>query len=417
MAKIQILSLWVLYLSVKLIIASEELPLGPHFYVIGREEQGILANLQNNGVLLRHENQRRLEQDRVNGTLAHAATQGFLRVVEFLTTPQAGRVGPDQLGVNNALGFATMRRQPRIVEYLLISHVGGISPDEHAIGDSFEEAVSSDYVEIIRLLAPYVRELFIVIDIEDHEAIVNDSPLAISAYRQMLNVPETAELIEKFLPPTIESANARFNEIFPILNYHLQVIGDFVAVKHAKFRVKQAQRALMLLAGDADIERHRISSVVDYQNYSMTEMPNIRQLFVLAYELMTAETDISHFTKAWLVENFKHQNAWDEPIVNGLVQLINGTSDNLVLPLKCVDKFAKSYFAYLNNNLNSIIEALFMAMRGHNTNLIDPDEVNKPACAQGAYLGILRAIAELPVIQTVVGSGVHAIEIVNCEGA
>jgi hypothetical protein len=173
----------------------------------------------------------------------------------------------------------------------------------------------------------------------------------------------------------------------------------------------------MLLAGDADIERHRISSVVDYQNYSMTEMPNIRQLFVLAYELMTAETDISHFTKAWLVENFKHQNAWDEPIVNGLVQLINGTSDNLVLPLKCVDKFAKSYFAYLNNNLNSIIEALFMAMRGHNTNLIDPDEVNKPACAQGAYLGILRAIAELPVIQTVVGSGVHAIEIVNCEGA
>ncbi|NBS91827.1 hypothetical protein EBS67_17825, partial [bacterium] len=106
--------------------------------------------------------------------------------------------------------------------------------------------------------------------IEDHEAIVNDSPLAISAYRQMLNVPETAELIEKFLPPTIESANARFNEIFPILNYHLQVIGDFVAVKHAKFRVKQAQRALMLLAGDADIERHRISSVADYQNYSMT---------------------------------------------------------------------------------------------------------------------------------------------------
>lgn len=310
-----------------------------------------------------------------------------------------------------------MRRQPRIVEYLLISHVGGISPDEHAIGDSFEEAVSSDYVEIIRLLAPYVRELFIVIDIEDHEAIVNDSPLAISAYRQMLNVPETAELIEKFLPPTIESANARFNAIFPILNYHLQVIGDFVAVKHAKFRVKQAQRALMLLAGDADIERHRISSVVDYQNYSMTEMPNIRQLFVLAYELMTAETDISHFTKAWLVENFKHQNAWDEPIVNGLVQLINGASDNLVLPLKCVDKFAKSYFAYLNNNLNSIIEALFMVMRGHNTNLIDPDEVNKPACAQGAYLGILRAIAELPVIQTVVGSGVHAIEIVNCEGA
>lgn len=163
MAKIQILSLWALCLSVTSIIASEAAPLVPNErppYVMHREEQGVLENLQNNRVLRRREDPRGLEQSRINGELTHAATQGFLRVVEFLTTPHEGRLGPDQLGINNALGFATMRRQPLIVEYLLNVRVG-LMPDQHAIGDSFEEAVSSDYVEIIRLLAPYVRELFI----------------------------------------------------------------------------------------------------------------------------------------------------------------------------------------------------------------------------------------------------------------
>ena len=48
---------------------------------------------------------------------------------------------------------------------------------------------------------------------------------------------------------------------------------------------------------------------------------------------------------------------------------------------------------YINHSLekiNPITEALFMARRGHNIGLLDVSEPNKPACAEGLYLNLLR---------------------------
>lgn len=44
---------------------------------------------------------------------------------------------------------------------------------------------------------------------------------------------------------------------------------------------------------------------------------------------------------------------------------------------------------------NSWLDALFMVMRGHNNRLNDPLESDRPACADGAYLGTLKAIGEI----------------------
>ena len=45
--------------------------------------------------------------------------------------------------------------------------------------------------------------------------------------------------------------------------------------------------------------------------------------------------------------------------------------------------------------LMPVTEALFMVMRGHNDSLLNSAEPNRPACAEGAYLGILKAISEM----------------------
>ena len=44
---------------------------------------------------------------------------------------------------------------------------------------------------------------------------------------------------------------------------------------------------------------------------------------------------------------------------------------------------------------NPLVEALFMTMRGHNNGLLNPNEPNEPACAQGAYLQLLQALGEV----------------------
>ena len=46
------------------------------------------------------------------------------------------------------------------------------------------------------------------------------------------------------------------------------------------------------------------------------------------------------------------------------------------------------------DQMNPLIEAMFMTMRGHNIKLLDESEPNKPACTFGSYLNMLRVLAE-----------------------
>ncbi len=60
-----------------------------------------------------------------------------------------------------------------------------------------------------------------------------------------------------------------------------------------------------------------------------------------------------------------------------------------------------------------IIEACFMTMRGHNTQLENPAQTNRPACADGAYLQVLTALQTITTNATFVGVPAQ-VHIVHC---
>ena len=184
----------------------------------------------------------------------------------------------------------------------------------------------------------------------------------------------------------------------------------------------------------------------------MSGLPNIRQVFSLAYRLMTRQFNTESFIKFWLAENYFKPEQWQElqvatlqirsinkaldsvlkqpnitnalsvdeklsapPFVGGIVKLLNGESDYTILPPKKLKILIKAFYGSLNDKLNPLVEALFMIMRGHNIKITDKDEPNKPACAKGAYLGILKAVGELSDIQDIAGISLAGVEIVDCD--
>ena len=60
-----------------------------------------------------------------------------------------------------------------------------------------------------------------------------------------------------------------------------------------------------------------------------------------------------------------------------------------------------------------LIEVLFMIMRGHNNNLESADEPNRPACAEGAYLNILRELTRF-LGQTDTLAMIDGVKVVSC---
>ena len=68
------------------------------------------------------------------------------------------------------------------------------------------------------------------------------------------------------------------------------------------------------------------------------------------------------------------------------------------------------------DKLNPLTEALFMIMRGHNKGLENSNEKNKPACAEGAYLNIMKVLGELEQTKGVM-KDISGIEVALCDGS
>ena len=82
---------------------------------------------------------------------------------------------------------------------------------------------------------------------------------------------------------------------------------------------------------------------------------------------------------------------------------------------------AKNYQAFTDeqakedlSSFTPLIEALFMVMRGHNINLLDPNEPNKPACAQGLYLGLLSVLGETSDNGLLTMAATQKMEVTDC---
>lgn len=176
--------------------------------------------------------------------------------------------------------------------------------------------------------------------------------------------------------------------------------------------------------GDSSIEHHLISQRKEYASYSYPGLPTVRQLVVLVWHL--TEIDIREFVVATLAEKCCTPEKWDawkkefglhfgkilgfknfgeslaadrergSPFINAIVKSL-ATGEKLPAPRtgKFMLRLSREFFKARAEKMMPLTEALFMVMRGHNDVLLDSEEGNEPACAEGAYLGMLKAIAEL----------------------
>lgn len=201
------------------------------------------------------------------------------------------------------------------------------------------------------------------------------------------------------------------------------------------------------------IPRHGISNISSYRHYSHPNLPNIRQFFALVFNLldqqMGASSDQKVFTKNWLGETFANNpKAWDvfkkafehdfpgiklpgtigealehQPFLEThfascLEQTLKGegVSDSVSHKdhHKAIRNLVMSYVGAFKERHTALIEALSMIMRGHNENLDSLEETNRPACAEGAYLGLIKVLQEIPDVNQIIGASLAEIDVVTC---
>ncbi len=337
-----------------------------------------------------------------------------------------------QIGINLAIRIAGSTNQPQMVDLLANPPAEMlIRPTQVAI-DEARLAIGEQAIVGV-------------------EAIVQQTDAMRQAYIELTTNAATAPLINRYLP-TAAAADAEFAQCYEQLMSLVEAAAQVLPEGNPlRFRYNNAIRSLKLLNGDITIECHSISLPINYTNYTIAGMPNIRQLFVLAYKLMTI--DPAEYVKGWLAERYINPTEWQKfaklfagaecfagldtnelgialqtdakhgnkfvktlaACVTGEVT-IEGADHKALLPI--AKQIMPMKTAYKTQNLEKLIpliEALFMIMRGHNANLLDPNQPNNPACAEGAYLGMLKAIDEhFKTAGVILGAGLAGIEIADC---
>lgn len=249
----------------------------------------------------------------------------------------------------------------------------------------------------------------------------------ISAYRKIASKPHIRELL-----PEKDMVDALFLSIAQELKRKFEIISIMNWPKSKRKSIlAAAERGLEVLEGAR--KGHAISSAAAYRgtefNYD-ADIPSIWALFVLAYRLHEPSSS-GQFVKAWLAEDpirwavAKRIFADNFPKVTGhktlgealmadktanggkfiktLADAVNGveskeSSRMNIQQARFAKRLAQDYRNKVFEDLMPMIEMLFMVVRGHNVNLEDMTEKDKPACAEGAQLGLLRIIAENPEV-------------------
>lgn len=260
----------------------------------------------------------------------------------------------------------------------------------------------------------------------DQEELVSETK-NITSYFQTALAVANAEI--KALMPDDINLEAAFDQCFTLLNgwYSYVLNGRFSDNK--KFMARNALQTLALLNGDTTVSRHSVSSVESYSCFKYLGLPNAKQLFVFACKLSDTGNP-RKFILSYLAENFSDSSKWQlwkkpfESFFPGVLtyndlglaiaadeesggKFIGAMAEFLSfgesLPcaiansadLRIMSNLFNSYIGYSLEKINSITEALFMARRGHNIALFDAFEQNKPACAEGLYLNLLRETAAM----------------------
>jgi hypothetical protein len=285
------------------------------------------------------------------------------------------------------------------------------------------------------------------ISIDDQEALLRQRELVIKAFKELALSEATAQLVTANLPVTESNIKEKFINAAADMQTLLEqalAMNDLKFTDGQKFRLKTALRSLLLLKGNDDkIERHVTSSLESYANYAYHGLPNIRQLFVLAYNLLSGP-NVEQQQKEFVVAYLANSDRWNtvktifdikntlgqelqksNNVVNALCNLMkdpelkkdHGLSIHQLKALysKIMPKIKNDFALIRLEKLNPLTEALFMIMRGHNNGLENSKEDNEPACAEGAYLNIMKVFEEIEQTKNVM-EDIRRIKVVLCDG-
>jgi hypothetical protein len=152
------------------------------------------------------------------------------------------------------------------------------------------------------------------ISIDDQEALLRQRELVIKAFKELALSEATAQLVTANLPVTESNIKENFINAAADMQTLLEqalAMNDLKFTDGQKFRLKTALRSLLLLKGNDDkIERHVTSSLESYANYAYHGLPNIRQLFVLAYNLLSGP-NVEQQQKEFVVAYLANSDRWN----------------------------------------------------------------------------------------------------------
>ena len=283
---------------------------------------------------------------------------------------------------------------------------------------------------IITMLRERIQNLPVAEQVVEQEALTRQRATITQAYQSLVAKPEVAESIAAVTSLQPEALNEAFNKMAEDIRTWIDLHKNITDKE--KFRFKTAARALQLMEGVEGIEHHSISSLASYRTYAYQGMPNIMQLYVILFQsIQKASPNPSpeDFVKIWLAENPSrvgrtHENigafiaANTEAIQKAALGVGGAEIEDLPMFQNTIKESGQIYmdllYAYKTRiNYMPIIEALFMTMRGHNDHLESEHEPNRPACAEGAYLNILK---ELPPVlgNTEAAQRLAGVEVVAC---
>ena len=299
----------------------------------------------------------------------------------------------------------------------------------------------------------------IVQNVGGQEALVQQREIVKKAYKELAANEDTAHLIAANLP-NVETIKEKFMNAAEDMKVFLtQALAELKLIDGQNFRFKTAIEGLGLLVADGSVKGHMGSILESYANYEYKGLPNIRQLFVLAYNLLSGP-NVEVQQKEFMIASLMDAKIWSNAkaifeingtleeelqkpnnVVNILCSLMknnyhtfNLNLDKLLLQEKNSSDKRKALFKLVTeisndfalarlDKLNPLIEALFMIMRGHNSKgkkkrengrLLDPTEPNKPACAEGAYLNIMKVLGEIEQTKGIM-SAISGVQIKLCD--
>ncbi len=262
-------------------------------------------------------------------------------------------------------------------------------------------------------------------DVASQEALTAGRERVRDDYVTMATEEPSATAIARHLPSP-DAVDAAFGECFSNLNDLYDILLGQKTRDAIKFGFENAKRTLALIGGDASIKHHPISSVDRYSTYSYAGLPNVRQLLVLAWRL--SKVDLRDFVESSIAVHCDTPAKWQawrrpftsnprfndvlsyadfgqslnadrergSPFINSIVRCLERGEELPALgTARIMVSFGKALFMKRTEQLMPVTEALYMVMRGHNISLLDATEPNLPACAEGAYLGVLKSISEM----------------------